>query len=150
VASGAKTSSRAASEYVGGSDQDALRHRARWQRLAGKQTQGERHNIVTVAVHVVATKPGTALPRLLGSISFFSLAPPWMFGSSPWLTMMQSLCRRFISMAFLAYTAARSSRVAINSRWSRCVCRNFANSASARADCPPVQGPPHCKTRVKL
>jgi hypothetical protein len=30
-----------------------------------------------------------------GSISFFSLAPPWISGSSPWLTMTQSLCRRF-------------------------------------------------------
>ncbi|MGA7263123.1 MAG: hypothetical protein WA709_19715 [Stellaceae bacterium] len=30
------------------------------------QTQGERQNIVTVAVHVEATEPSTTLSRLLG------------------------------------------------------------------------------------
>src|ERR1700751_5601700 len=40
-------------EYVGGGDQFMLRHRARWQGLAGKQPQGERQHVVAVAVHVV-------------------------------------------------------------------------------------------------
>src|ERR1700751_838414 len=36
-------------EYVEGSDQFMLRHRARWQGLAGKQPQGERQHVVAVA-----------------------------------------------------------------------------------------------------
>lgn len=89
-------------EYVGGGDQFMLRRRARWQRLAGKQPQCERQHVVAVAVHVAGDRPEHHAGAVVGSISFFSLAPPWMFGSSPWLTMTQSLCRRFISIAFLA------------------------------------------------
>jgi uncharacterized protein YbjT (DUF2867 family) len=43
-------------EYVGGGDQDMVRHRARRQCLAVKQTQGERQHVVTVAVHVVGDR----------------------------------------------------------------------------------------------
>src|SRR5207253_8265325 len=43
-------------EYVGGRNQYMVRHRARRQLLAGKQTQGERQHIVAVAVHVVGDR----------------------------------------------------------------------------------------------
>jgi hypothetical protein len=66
---------------------------------------GERQNIVTVAVHVVGDRAQHEAAPVVGVDLLFSLAPPSMIGSGPWLTMMQSPCRRFISMAFLAYMA---------------------------------------------
>src|SRR6516165_1708533 len=40
-------------KYVGGGDQGMLRHRARRQCLAAKQTQAQRQHVVAVAVHVI-------------------------------------------------------------------------------------------------
>jgi hypothetical protein len=84
-------------EYVGGGDQDMSGHGARRQCLARKQTQRERQHIVAVAVHEVGNRVEHHAAAVVG-VDLLLL----VFGSSPWLTMMQSLCRRFISMAFLA------------------------------------------------
>src|SRR5436189_91806 len=55
------------------------------------------------------------LPRLLGSISFRSLIPPWIERSAPWLTIAPSASRPAASSALLAASADASSRAAMRS-----------------------------------
>src|SRR5215471_15494522 len=55
--------------------------------------------------------------------------------------MTQSLCRRFISIAFFAYTAARSSRVAMSNSSPRPFFR-WQNEKDASAFSPSTQIPP--------
>src|ERR1051326_6117608 len=60
-------------EHVRGRNEDVLRHRARRQRLAAKQSQGERQHVVALTVHVIGDRSEEHMSELQ-SHSFISYA----------------------------------------------------------------------------
>src|SRR5690349_7440567 len=62
---------RILAEDIGGGDQDVLRQRARRQSLAGHQAQGERQDVITVAVDEIGHRAKHHAAAVVGIDLFF-------------------------------------------------------------------------------